>query len=351
MKTSFLFVILFFYSLFAASSGKWKLVWADEFDYTGLPEKTKWGYDVGCSGWGNQELENYTKEDLDNAKAENGTLVITARKEKTGQCDYSSARLVTKNKGDWVYGRFEIAAKLPTGRGLWPAIWMLPTDNAYGIWPKSGELDIMENVGFAPFNVHFNIHTEAYNHTIGTNKGATMKLDDPHTKFNVYAMEWFKDHIDFFANDSKAFTFKNEGTGSKVWPYDKRFHLLLNIAVGGSWGGQQGVDDTIFPKSMIVDYVRVYEQDTSGVHVVRSDDVEWRQPPLRLEKGRLVVSSKEFKIIGLRILTIDGKLLADFSRPREASNGEYAIILPRGAFIVVVNDGSRCRTIPLANVY
>ena len=99
-------------------SDQWKLVWSDEFEYSGLPDKTKWGYDAGCSGWGNQELENYTKEDLDNAKAENGALVITARKEKSGQCDYSSARLVTKNKADWLYGRFEIAAKLPTGRGL-----------------------------------------------------------------------------------------------------------------------------------------------------------------------------------------------------------------------------------------
>jgi len=242
--------------------GAWQMVWNDEFDYNGLPDSTKWGYDVGTgsNGWGNSELEYYTKDSLKNAHAEDGKLFITAVKEKIKTSNYSSVRLVSREKGDWLYGRFEVAATVPKGIGLWPAIWMLPTDWEYGNWPSSGEIDMMENVGFDSMNVHFNIHTEAYNHSIGTNKGATVKLDDPHTTFNVYALEWYTDSLLFFVNGKQVFMFKNEHTGYKTWPYDKRFHLLLNVAVGGSWGGQQGVNDAAFPASMVIDYVRVYKQ-------------------------------------------------------------------------------------------
>jgi beta-glucanase (GH16 family) len=159
----------------------------------------------------------------------------------------------------------EVRAKLPGGRGTWPAIWMLPTDNAYGNWPKSGELDIMEHVGFDPGRVHFTVHTETYNHMNGNQQGANRVLNDPLNEFFVYTMEWYEDHADFFANSDKIFTFVNEGTGYKEWPFDKRFHLLLNIAVGGSWGGQQGIDTTIFPVSMTVDYVRVYQKNVKTI--------------------------------------------------------------------------------------
>ncbi len=334
--------------LFAAPADQWKLVWSDEFNYTGLPEKTKWGYDVGCTGWGNQELQAYTKDSLANAKVEGGTLVITARKGKSGTCDYSSARLVTKNKGDWLYGRFEIAAKLPAGRGLWPAIWMLPTDNAYGGWPKSGELDIMENVGFDPNNIFFTVHTEAYNHSIGTSKGTSKKLDDPSTKFNVYALEWYEDRVDFFANEAKVFTFKNEATGSKVWPFDKRFHLLLNIAVGGSWGGQKGVDDTIFPQSMIIDYVRVYEQNALGVSSEKKAGAREEQPLFFREKSRLMVRKNGAQDPDVRLFSMNGKLLSA-DRSQTPGSG-CAVILPPGACIAVIQYGSSSRIIPFAAV-
>lgn len=256
-----IFAAWFLVLVFAAPSfAQWEMVWSDEFDYTGLPDSSRWSFDVGGHGWGNQELQHYTDGNPENAHVENGMLTITALKKKTGDNNYSSARLITKNKGDWLYGRIEVAAKIPTGRGIWPAIWMLPTDWEYGGWPKSGEIDIMENVGYDPFRIHFNVHTEAYNHSIGTNKGASIELDDPHNTFNVYAIEWNETQIKFLANSELIFTFKNGDNGYKVWPFDKRFHLLLNIAVGGSWGGLQGVDEDIFPQQMIVDYVRVYKK-------------------------------------------------------------------------------------------
>ncbi|MBN1576891.1 MAG: glycoside hydrolase family 16 protein [Chitinispirillaceae bacterium] len=330
--------------LFFSASSQWEPVWSDEFDYTGLPEKTKWGYDVGGSGWGNQELQNYTKEDTDNARVGNGVLTIIALKEKVGQNNYSSARLITKNKGDWLYGRFEIAAKLPKGIGLWPAIWMLPTDNTYGGWPKSGEIDIMENVGFEPNIVHFTIHTESYNHSIGTSKGASARLADPYTAFVVYALEWYEDSLVFFADNKKTFSFKNESADSKVWPFDKRFHLLLNIAVGGTWGGQQGVDEGICPAEMVIDYVRVYKYNPTAVNAP-AKGTSHRQPSVTWSNNRLAVRTEHPAAFAIRIFSIDGKPVAHCFGRSSASLDGRAVTLPPGGYVAVVNDGAVQRVI------
>lgn len=243
--------------------GSWRLVWSDEFDYTGLPDATKWGYDVGDHGWGNKELQNYTARRKENARVEDGRLIIEARRDGS---KYSSARLVSKDKGDWTYGRFEVRAKLPSGRGTWPAIWMLPTLKSYGEggWPDNGEIDIMEHVGFDPDVVHGSAHTKAYYHSIGTQKTGKTTVPASRTEFNVYAVEWTPDDIRWYVNDKHYFTFKNERrtnatAGYKEWPFDKPFHLILNVAVGGTWGGAQGIDDSIWPQRMEVDYVRVYQ--------------------------------------------------------------------------------------------
>jgi beta-glucanase (GH16 family) len=241
------------------AQAQYKLVWSDEFSYTGLPDSSKWSYDVGGNGWGNNELEYYTKGDTANAVVRNGFLYLTARKQQRGKKDYTSARLVTKGKGDWLYGRIEIRAKLPAGRGLWPAIWMLPTDWKYGGWPASGEIDIMENVGFMPDSVFGSIHTKSFNHVIHTQKTKGLFLKDLATAFHTYSIEWDAKEIRFFIDGNSYTSFRNTGKGFAEWPFDQRFHLLLNIAVGGGWGGQKGVDDTVFPKSMVVDYVRVYQ--------------------------------------------------------------------------------------------
>ncbi len=232
-------------------------VWADEFEYTGKPDPAKWGYDIGGNGWGNNEVQYYS-DNLANASVSDGKLAITARIESMGGQQYTSARLVTKDKGDFLYGRFEVKAKLPTGRGTWPAIWMLPTDWAYGGWPKSGEIDIMEHVGYDQNKVHITVHTDAYNHSKNTQKGSTKVIETASTAFHVYRVDWTPYAIRGYIDDQLIFNFINNGYGHSTWPFDKRFHLLLNIAIGGNWGGQQGVDPSIFPQTMEVDYVRVY---------------------------------------------------------------------------------------------
>lgn len=232
--------------------------WADEFNYTGQPDPAKWGYDIGGSGWGNNELQYYT-DSRSNSNVSDGVLTITARKENVQGKQYSSARLVSKGKGDFLYGRFEIKAKLPTGRGTWPAIWMLPTDWAYGEWPKSGEIDIMEHVGYDQNKVHITVHTDAYNHSKGTEKGKNKIIETASTEFHLYRVDWTPYAVRGYIDDQQVFEFINEGKGYSTWPFDKRFHLLMNIAVGGNWGGAQGVDPSVFPQAMEVDYVRVYE--------------------------------------------------------------------------------------------
>ncbi|MGE7776199.1 glycoside hydrolase family 16 protein [Chitinophaga sp. NPDC101104] len=233
-------------------------VWADEFDYNGLPDPAKWTYDLGGGGWGNNELQYYTDKPA-NAQVANGMLSVIARKEKMDNRDYTSARLVSKGRGDFLYGRFEIKAKLPAGKGTWPAIWMLPTDWAYGDWPKSGEIDIMEHVGYDPNRVHMSVHTEAYNHSIGTQKTAATTVDKAIGEFHVYRVDWTPYAIRGYIDGSLLFTFTNESKGYKTWPFDKKFHFLLNIAVGGNWGGQQGIDDSVFPATLEIDYVRAYK--------------------------------------------------------------------------------------------
>ena len=174
--------------------------------------------------------------------------------------EYTSASLVTLGKQSFLYSRIEVRAKLPTGKGAWPAIWMLGTNMRQVGWPACGEIDIMENVGFDPNMIHANIHTQLYNHTRGTGKGNSIEVDKPYETFHIYAIEWFEDHIDFFVDDNKYFTFKNEGTGNATWPYDKEHYLILNLAIGGEWGAQHGIDDSIFPQKYYVDYVRAYKQ-------------------------------------------------------------------------------------------
>lgn len=234
--------------------------WQDEFNYTGKPDATKWSYDLGDHGWGNNELENYTDK-IGNAKVENGSLVIAAIKEPSGKQQYSSARLVSKGKGDFLYGKFEIRAKLPKGRGTWPAIWMLASGKDYGNkgWPDNGEIDIMEHVGFDQDRLHGNIHTKAFNHAIKTNKGNNIVVKGLSEDFHVYTCEWTPETVTILVDGNAYFTFKREAAYQwPEWPFDKPFHLILNIAVGGNWGGQKGVDDSIFPQKMEIDYVRVY---------------------------------------------------------------------------------------------
>ncbi len=244
-------------------SGFWSMVWNDEFDYTGLPDSARWSYDTKGNdfGWGNNEAQFYTENDSSNAWVDNGLLRIKARNKTVGNKQYTSARLITKGKGDWLYGRFEIRAKLPSGRGTWPAIWMLPTDWEYGGWPRSGEIDIMENVGYNPDSIFGSAHTKTYNHIIGTQKTKGIYCPTSNTGFHVYALEWDKNEIRMYLDNTHYFTFKNEGTGPDEYPFVKRFHLILNLAIGGNWGGSHGIQHGVVPCEMLVDYVRVYKKN------------------------------------------------------------------------------------------
>ena len=242
----------------------WTLVWNDEFDGPAL-NLEKWSFEIGGHGWGNNELQYYSDDDS-TAFIQDGKLVIRADlvPQGTGSSDnlryFSSARLRTSGKGDWRYGRIEVKAKLALGQGIWPAIWMLPTDWMYGGWPESGEIDIMEHVGYDPGRVHGSIHTGSYNHKINTQRGGSKLLDKISSKFYVYAIEWYEDRIDFLIDDSKYFSFQNDGKNDfNTWPFNQRFHLLINIAVGGDWPGSPD-ETTQFPTEMEVEYVRVYEK-------------------------------------------------------------------------------------------
>jgi beta-glucanase (GH16 family) len=230
-------------------------VWHDEFDYTGAPSSDQWGFDTGGGGWGNQELQTYTNT-RSNSWVADGKLFIKAIKSND---NWTSARLVTKNKGDWRYGKIEVRAKIPSGTGVWPAIWMLPTDNAYGSWPKSGEIDIMEHVGYEPNRIYGTVHTDAYNHRLGTQQGGNTMLPTAYTEFHDYSVEWDEEKIVMMIDNQAFFTFKNEYKTSKEWPFDKRFHLVLNIAIGGSWGGAKGIDPNLSEAIMEIEHVRVYK--------------------------------------------------------------------------------------------
>ncbi|MDH3409515.1 MAG: glycoside hydrolase family 16 protein, partial [Gammaproteobacteria bacterium] len=188
----------------------------------------------------------------------------------------TSGRVHSMGKGDFLYGRFEVRAKLPNGKGTWPAIWMLPSDPykyattceagedwqgspTCDAWPNSGEIDIMEHVGYQMGHVHGTVHNEAYYWAKWEQRKGRILIDGVDEDFHVYALEWTPERIDIFADGSRYFMYVNEGTGWNVWPYDQPFHLILNVAVGGMWGRSGGgIDDTIFPQRMLVDYARVY---------------------------------------------------------------------------------------------
>lgn len=248
------------------------LVWSDEFAKDGLPDPSKWKYDTerNSKGWFNQEKQYYAAERLKNSRVENGKLILEAHEESLaenspadwGKQKYTSARLITQGLGDWTYGFFEVRAKLPCGVGTWPAIWMLPSDPDV-VWPNGGEIDIMEHVGFEPGQIHHSVHTKAFNFSRGTQKTTHYEVADACTAFHKYQLLWTTDFLLFGLDDQPKFLFKKEQEGEARWPFEKPQHLLLNIAVGGQWGGQKGVRPDAFPARMEIDYVRVFQPVTA----------------------------------------------------------------------------------------
>lgn len=241
----------------------WVQVWGDEFESDGLPDSTKWRYETGGHGWGNEELQYYTEARRSNARVDDGHLIIEARKERYEGNEYTSARL--NSDTSWTYGRFEIRAQVPEGKGTWPALWLLASQDNYGdqFWPDNGEIDVMEHVGYDPNIIHSTIHTEAYNHINGTQRGASIEVPTATSSFHVYTVEWTPKKIRSYVDGDPYFTFSRPGTADyKKWPFNQDFHLIINIAVGGTWGGAEGVASDIWPAQMKVDYVRVFKPES-----------------------------------------------------------------------------------------
>ena len=251
-----------------SKSPDWELQWSDEFDKDGLPDAARWNYEEGLVR--NNEPQYYTKRS-ENARVERGMLVIEGRKEafpnpryRAGSEDwkeqkpsapYTSASLTTQGKARWQYGRIEVRARLPQGKGMWPAIWTLGDNIGNVGWPRCGEIDIMEFVGKEPDKVHGTTHFSVEDKH--RSKGQALTVKRPFDDFHVYAVEWFPDRIDFYFDRTKFHTFvlDEAGAGSEN-PFRKPHYLLINLAIGGTWGGE--VDESVLPQKYLIDYVRVY---------------------------------------------------------------------------------------------
>ena len=257
-------------------SDQWEMVWNDEFNYEGKPDPNKWSYDIWPARKVNSEDQAYT-DNLKNVQVKDGNLVITAYKEVLDDAQYTSGRIHSQGKGDFLYGRVDVRAKLPAGQGTWSAIWMLPsTPFKYSTtckenedwqgsatcdaWPNSGEIDIMEHVGYDMQTIHGTVHNKAYYWQNWEQRKGSIEGQNVEDAFHVYSVEWTPDNITVFFNNTPYFFYTNESTGWRAWPYDHPYHVILNLAIGGMWGRSGGpIDNTIFPVSMEIDYVRIFK--------------------------------------------------------------------------------------------
>lgn len=235
-----------------------QLVMADEFDTDGAPDSELWSFEIGTgeNGWGNNELQYYTDR-TENVEVRNGMLLITARRENFEGSSYTSARMITKGKFEQTYGRFEARMRLPYGQGMWPAFWMLGADIDTNPWPGAGEIDIMEYRGQEPTVVLGSVHGPGYSGGNAVTKRYDLLNDRFDTGFHVFGIEWGEDYVNYYVDD----VLYNQITPDDVdgeWVFDKPFYLLINLAVGGSFVGSPN-SETVFPQTMLVDYVRVYQ--------------------------------------------------------------------------------------------
>lgn len=248
----------------ASAIDGYELVWSDEFDYEGLPDPERWGYEVGGNGWGNGELQYYTDARRDNAHVQDGVLTITAIAEQYESNEYTSAKLNSSygasNPGSWNEGIVRVRARLPAGLGTWPALWMMPNNCTEG-WPTCGEIDLMEHVGYDEGKVHGTIHTDAFNHVEGTQRGHSVVVEDATSTFHEYALVWHADRLQWQVDGEAYYTIdKQPDWGFAEWPFnEKSWHLKVNLAVGGAWGGAEGVNRDDFPAQLEVDHVCVYQ--------------------------------------------------------------------------------------------
>lgn len=280
MKRIYIVAFLFFWITLNLSVAQscLKLVYSDEFESATI-DQSKWSFEQQGPGWVNDELQNYTGNRTENARVENGSLILEARIDYYQGHKYSSARLHSNGKMSIHQGRMEFRAKLPGGKGTWPALWMMPSDifrhattcsaqtgwtQDCDAWPNSGEIDVMEYVGYDPGVIHGSAHTKNANFKSGGNFTSHINISNETDQFHTYAIEWRENTIEWFVDDQSYGLLNKPNDSWEDWPFDQPFYAIMNIAVGGSWGGAQGMDDAIFPVRMEVDYVRMYEFDTQG---------------------------------------------------------------------------------------
>jgi len=244
---------------------EWSVVWADEFNGEGLPDTTKWTYDIGDWGWGNNELQYYTKDRRENARVENGHLIIEARKNDDGHL-WTSARLTTREKVSFTYGRIEFRAKVPAEKGNWSAGWTLGDSYIDELsWPYCGEIDILESVGYQMDNAtgngiaHASAHSPAYYFKLGNQPTATTEVKNMNGEFHTYAVDWTPESITAYVDGMEYFKY-DDTSNELTWPFDQPQNIILNLTMGGGWGGLEGMDESVTSQKMTVDYVRVYEK-------------------------------------------------------------------------------------------
>ncbi|AZB41113.1 glycosyl hydrolase family protein [Bacillus sp. FJAT-42376] len=321
----------------------WNLIWQDEFDGTSINE-SKWNFIQGGGGYGNNELQNYTNR-TQNARLENGSLVIEAHKEALGGNDYTSAKLTTQNKGDWTYGRYEIRAKLPKGQGMWPAIWMMPTDyDLYSGWPASGEIDIMELLGHAPNEVYGTLHYGLPWKNTGEMYRLPNGTKDFSEAYHTFSIDWEPGEIRWYVDGvlyarQNDWYSKNENAAAPYTypaPFDRDFYLQLNLAVGGNWPGYPD-STTVFPSRMLVDYVRVYELDgkyrEAGERPIAEEAAADLRPPLAdgnyVYNGEFEAGLSEWKFQPFEPSTLFGG-----EGTAESVNGEAKISITKPGYAV-----------------
>lgn len=334
-----------------------KLVWFDEFDGEGLPDESKWDYEEGYVR--NNEYQYYTIKREENIFQKDGLLHIRCinadtlrntqgeiiNRKVVGGENYiiTSASILTRGKQDWQYGRFEIKAKTPMGKGVWPAIWMMPTDD-YILqgWPNCGEIDIMEFVGNTSSYVHFTAHSQKYNANNNNMRSKAALCPDSFLNFHVYALEWYRDRLDWYIDGELQYTYLNDNPipgqvsikeEAKAFPFLNPFHLILNFAYGGSWGGQGGIDLDVLPLDYLVDYVRVYQAGGASIESDKAAAISVFPNPV---VDILNISSEE-AIKEISVTDVSGKVIATFNNVDTSIDLSF---LTKGYYIIKVVDNS-----------